>query len=131
MSTTITVRDETASGNLNQEFTLELMASTVDVREIIRSRVYQEVQDFNRKRPALFRGLVQPTEAERELNGYRVKKARKVNWETQFNKAIEAFQGNGFLLLVDDRQLTDLDEEVKIGVDTRVSFVKLIPLVGG
>jgi hypothetical protein len=34
-------------------------------------------------------------------------------------------------MLVDDRQVEDLDEEIELRVSTEVSFVKLIPLVGG
>jgi hypothetical protein len=38
---------------------------------------------------------------------------------------------NGFLVLVDDHQIESLDEQVNLGIDTRVSFVKLVPLIGG
>ncbi len=46
-------------------------------------------------------------------------------------KAIKGFQANGFLVLVNDRQLVDLDEEVVLRVDSRVSFLRLVALVGG
>ncbi|MEV6029564.1 hypothetical protein AB0L65_00355 [Nonomuraea sp. NPDC052116] len=42
-----------------------------------------------------------------------------------------AFAPNGFLLLVGDRQIEDLDAEIDLTVDPVVSFVKLVPLVGG
>ncbi|MDH3591171.1 MAG: hypothetical protein OER88_04795 [Planctomycetota bacterium] len=133
MATTIRVRDETSQGEVTNELTLEMMTATVTAREIIRSRVYQEVADFNRRKPQVFRGLVQPKGAVPEKKGYRVGgvKAKPVDWEQQFERAVEAFQKNGFLLLVDNRQATDLDETIELGVDTTVSFVKLVPLVGG
>jgi hypothetical protein len=34
-------------------------------------------------------------------------------------------------VLVGDRQPDSLDEEITVGPETRVSFVKLVPLVGG
>ena len=79
----------------------------------------------------LFRGLVQPTEAEKVLNGYKLRERRKINWEEQYARAVEAFERNGFFMLVDDRQVDRLDEEIELKVATEVSFIKLVPLVGG
>lgn len=131
MSTTITVHDETITGNSVSAFPLELLTERVTVRELIRSRVYQEVQDYNRREPEYFKGLVQPTDAEQTLNGYRIRKARQIDWRAQFDKAVEAFERNQFFLLVDDKQVEELDDEVTVTPETRVSFVKLVPLVGG
>ena len=47
------------------------------------------------------------------------------------DQAVQAFQRNGFILLVDDRQLTDLEEEVVLKPGSQVTFLRLIPLVGG
>jgi hypothetical protein len=136
MSVTLTVRDETTSGAVYDERPLEFPTERITVRELIRERVYQEVQDFNRKRgEEVFRGLVQPTDAERLLNGkpteYRLKAHRTIDWKPQFEKAIEAFEGNGYFILVDDKQAESLDQEFVIGHGTQVSFVKLTPMVGG
>jgi hypothetical protein len=136
MPVTLTVRDETTSGAVYDERPLEFPSERITVRELIRERVYQEVQDFNRKRgEEVFRGLVQPTDAERLLNGkpteYRLKAHRTIDWKPQFEKAIEAFEGNGYFILVDDKQAESLDQEFVIGHETVVSFVRLTPLVGG
>ena len=131
MSATLTVRDETTAGQTLNEFALELLTERVTVRELIRSRVYQEVQDYNLRQPEKFRGLVQPTDAEQTLNGFKLKKPRQIDWNAQFDKALEAFEVNRFLILVDDRQAESLDEEIVVGPETRVSFLKLTPLVGG
>src|SRR5262245_34559428 len=70
MPVILRVRDETTSGDVYDERPLEFPTERITVRELIRERVYQEVQDFNRKsREQTFRGLVQPTDAERTLNG--------------------------------------------------------------
>lgn len=128
---TITVRDETLTGQSIAEHPLDLLTERVTVRELIRSRVYQEVQDYNRRQPETFRGLVQPSDAEQTLNGYRVKKRREIDWKDQFEKACEAFERNGFFILVNSRQPDSLDEELVIDQTSTVSFVKLVPLVGG
>ena len=130
----LTIRDETASGSVTNELTLDVLSENITVRELIRSRVYQEVQDFNvrqRQGTAGFRGLVTPSGAEQALNGVRLKKPREIDWKAQFDKACEAFERNGFFILVDERQSEMLDETITLRHDTKVSFVKLVPLVGG
>ena len=131
MPTTITVRDETASGQSTGETVIEFLTETITVRELIRGRVYQEVQDYNRRQPEIFRGLVQPTDAEKALNGYKLKTRREIDWKKQFEKACDAFERNGFFILVNNRQPDSLDEELTIDQTSTVSFVKLVPLVGG
>ena len=136
MPVTLTIRDETASGDVYNELPLEFPSERITVRELIRERVYQEVQDFNRRRDEqVFRGLVQPTNTERVLNGkrpeYRLKTRRDLEWKPQLEKAVEAFGRNGFLVLIDDKQAEGLDQEFVVGRETQISFVKLTMLVGG
>ena len=134
MSATLTIRDETAAGEPVHEFPLEFPSERITVRELIRERVYQEVTDYNfrsRREGGVFRGLVQPTNTERTLNGFKVPKDRDIDWEAQCARAIDAFGQNGFFILVDDRQAEALDEAIVISPSTQVSFVKLTPLVGG
>jgi hypothetical protein len=131
MPTTLTIHDETSSGQKTNTFTLACLTEKMSVREVIRARIYQEVQDYNQKEPEYFRGLVEPSAAERVLNGYKVRAKRKIDWEEQYKRALEAFDRNGFFVLVGNRQAESLDEEFEVKVDTEVSFVKLVPLVGG
>ena len=128
---TVTVRDETIAGQNIAEHPLELLSERLTVRELIRSRVYQEVQDYNRRRPESFNGLVRPTDAEQTLNGYKLAPGRTIDWKRQFSKACDAFTQNGFFILVNDHQPESLDEELVLTPETRLSFVKLVPLVGG
>jgi hypothetical protein len=131
MGTKLTVRDETTAGATTGEYVLDLLTERITVRELIRSRVYQEVQDYNLKKPERFLGLVQPTDSEQMLNGYKVQKPRQIDWHRQFDAALEAFLSNRVLILIDDHQATDLDEEIVIEADTKVTFLKLMPLIGG
>ena len=134
MSTTLTIRDETtfAFGDYSDgAFTLDVLTERITVRELIRTRVYEQVRDYNLRQPEYFRGLVQPTDAERTLNGFRVRPGRRLDPEKQFEGAIGSFYRNGFLVLVDDRQVDELEEEIEVGEETTVTFLKLVPLVGG
>jgi hypothetical protein len=137
MSTVITIADETMTGSTLHEFALEFLTERVTVRELIRARIYQEVTEHNARQASKagqlveFRGLVQPEGAARTGSGSRLREPRKIDWQEQYKRAVQGFQANGFLVLVDDRQLVDLDEEVVLRVDTRVSFLRLVALVGG
>jgi hypothetical protein len=131
MSVALTVHDETAAGERLQEWSLEFLTERITVRELIRSRVYQEVQDYNRKQPEVFRGLVQPTDAEKTLNGFKVRKGRQIDWKQQYEKAVEAFEQNRVIILVGDRQVTSLEEEIEIKPGTEATFLRLVLLVGG
>jgi len=133
MATTITVQDKLTGGQDSYEFPLELLKERVTVRELIRSRVFQEVKDYNAKAASggIFRGLVKPTDAEQELNGYRLRTHRQIDFQQQYDVAIEAFEKSRFLLLVDDRQVDTLDEEIDVTPKTQVTFLKLVPLAGG
>jgi hypothetical protein len=107
----------------------EKRAVTLD--ELLRERVRREVEAFNRDRPVVFQGLVQPEESERLLNGYRLTRDRAMDWEKQYERAKKAFETNGFLVIAGGRQIESLTEEIDLEEAREVEFVKLVPLVGG
>ena len=125
------LRDETAAGRLVESFELDALAATLTLRELIRLRVREEVARFNLDRGQRFRGLVRPDDADVELNGYRLRTDRVIDWERQADIAVAAFERNGFFVLVGGRQVEDLDEVISLSGDLEVSFVKLTALVGG
>jgi hypothetical protein len=134
MSMTLKIRDETTfnlGGDEDRGFTLDVLDEHITVRELIRARVYREVRDYNLDQPEFFHGLVQPSDAERSLNGFKMRSRRRIDPVRQFELAKRAFYTNGFILLVDDRQVDELEDEIEIRPDTTVTFLKLVPLVGG
>jgi hypothetical protein len=126
----MTIRDETAAGRAVGSIVLEILG-TVTLRELIRLRVREEVARFNAEPTDRFRGLVRPTGAEEDLNGYRIRSSTRIDWELQADAAVTAFGRNGFFVLVADRQVDDLDEELTLDEASDVAFVRLLPLVGG
>src|ERR1700736_3105855 len=129
MSVTLDVFDETTAGQRHSAGAFQFDTATVTLRELIRLRVQQEVARFNAMERDEFHGLIQPEESERILNG--VRERPLPDWEKQFAKAITAFKGNGFLVLINDRQITDLDEPLHLTAQSQITFLKLVPLVGG
>jgi hypothetical protein len=129
MALTVSILDETTAGQRRSAGDFQFEAETATLREIIRQRVQQEVERFNESDTEVFRGLIQPEETERILNGVRERPV--LDWRKQYARAITAFEGNGFLVLVDDRQITGLDETIRLTAHTKVAFLKLVPLIGG
>ncbi|WP_310397814.1 hypothetical protein [Hymenobacter sp.] len=129
----LTFQDETATGSVLSRLELEISQEMLTVRELISRRVQQEVAAHNANQTTLFQGLVQPTDSERLLNGsgFRLRHAKPIDAEQQVYQALLAFQNNGFFLLVNDRQVESLDEEIWLGAGATASFLKLTPLVGG
>ena len=131
MASTITIQDKFTFSAPGYFWELSVATEQLTVRELIKIRVFEEVEDYNAHQSNLYRGLVQPTAAEQTLNGYKMLERQKINWEEQYESAIQAFQQNGFLILVDDRQVTELEDVIEILPKTSITFFKLVPLVGG
>ena len=125
----LSIIDETTAGQRQNAGTFQFDTGTMTLRDLIRVRVQQEVKRFNETESEPFLGLVQPEESERILNGVRERPV--LDWEQQYAKAITAFKGNGFLVLLDDRQIDDLDETLHLTERSNLTFLKLVPLMGG
>jgi hypothetical protein len=128
---TVTFVDETTSGERAGGWGLDIAEERLTLRELIRRRVFQEVAEYNARTSEVFRGLVQPEDTERVLNGYKMRTRRRIDPQAQTDLALKAFAGNGFLVLVGERQVTELDEEIDLPLGTEVTFLKLVALVGG
>jgi hypothetical protein len=127
----ITLYDETTLGRKSPGPTIVLETQRITVRELIRQRINQEVENYNQNQSKPFKGLVQPSDSERLLNGYKLHKVRGIDRDRQFELAISAFLNHGFILLVNDVQVDELDMELELDDSTIVSFLKLTRLVGG
>jgi hypothetical protein len=130
---TVSIRDQAgARATAEPAFELDVPAE-VTLRDLIRTRVREEVAKANAAidNGKAFRTLVQPTEAEATLNGYRLRKGKTIDWRRQADKAEDAFARNGFFVLVDGRQVEVLDEELALTADSEIRFVRLTPLIGG
>ncbi len=127
----ITITDETFSGTITNELKIEITADTITVKELIEQRVVQEVNAYNQRVVAKFNGLVQPTDKEMQLNSASSKGIKPIDAEQQVYVALDAFQKNGFFVLIDHEQVDELERKVLLKPHSNVSFIKLVPLVGG
>lgn len=117
----VTFVDETTSGGRSGGWAMEIAEERLALRELIRRRIFQEVaESAARGSAAEEHRLVRPA-----ADGGRV------DPDAQTALALGAFERNGFLVLVGDRQITELDEEIDLPLGTEVTFLKLVALVGG
>jgi hypothetical protein len=132
--TNVTIRDESMSGETLREIIVQFPSETITVRELIRSRVYQGVRESNARAAAKKAepvAIVPLTATELTLNGPRAKNSAPVNWQARFEQAVEAFQAKRIMILVDDRQVNSLEEQIQVRSTTRISFLRLTMLMGG
>lgn len=134
MQTEITVRDELATGlgTPITEFVLELPNNYITVRELIRQRIEQEIATYNAQQASNLNSFMQ-LQGQELLNPQRpaIRTIAKLNVEQQLELACSAFERNGLLILIDERQVDHLDDYVNLNPQTVVTFLKLVPLVGG
>jgi hypothetical protein len=127
----VILKDETFTGKVLNELQVEFLNETVTVKDIITLRVHNEVDTYNKKAQGFFNGLVEPTDAEKTINGYKLKSKRIIDAEKQTYIALDAFMNNGYFLLIDNIQSESLEQKVHLKSNTAISFIKLTPLVGG
>lgn len=127
----IAIKDENISGKVLHELVIGFKTNTTTLKDIIEARVRQEVDNYNKKLPEYYNGLVEPTDSEKTINGYKLKSKKTIDPEKQVYVALDAFQKNGFFVLINNQQHSSLEDSIQLDSDTNISFVKLTPLVGG
>jgi len=103
---------------------------TVSAREILRLRVEAEVERYNETCGATAL-LIEPHWRESELNTDRKQRFRAMKLEPQVARAIEAVEKRRVIMLLDGRQVTDLDEKFVLTPASEARFIRLVPLRGG
>ena len=152
MNAVLDIYDEQRPGAERQlRHRLEMPAERMMARDLIRCRIEADVAIHNATERARLDGiiadggadlaarntwLVAPAEAERALNDPRVygpgvARTRLIESEPLIAVALKAFTRNGFFMIFDGRQIVDLDEVLTVEQDSAVTFLRLVPLVGG
>jgi hypothetical protein len=127
----LTIEDRTATGRPTGSITLTGLSDRITLRELIRTRVREEVARYNLKPLAIFQGLVQPEDSDQTRDGFQMRNVRQIDWQRQADTAIRSFGRNGFFVLVDGKQVMDLDAELDLASLKDVGFIRLIQLIGG
>lgn len=131
MDVTILVQDCTLHGSLLNSLSLTLPAEQLTARELIQRYVHELVESHQlTPTPSRYR-FFSPTADEALLNDQGQPPSRQIDVRRQCRLAFKAFESNGFVMLVDERQIDDLDEAFSITPISSIQFLRLVPLVGG
>ncbi len=128
---TITIKDRTFGGGSINEIDLRLESEEITVKDLIISRVKREVEIYNSEMDVAYSGLVVPNKIEELLNRKKSGSRRKVDFEKQSYQALAGFQNNQFFVIINDKQVDDLEQRIDVLSIKEVEFIKLTPLVGG
>jgi hypothetical protein len=127
----VTIHDRTSTGDPTGNITLPGLPDRITLRELIRMRVREEVARYNLGPWGLFRGLIQPVGSESTIEGFKLPTREPLDWHPQADAAIELFLANGFIVLINGTQVTDLETRIDLTGDVDVRFIRLTPLGGG
>lgn len=115
-------------------FELHLMAERLTARELICRRVAEEIKLINERGPnrecaRAFLVQVEPGPVEQQLN--LPKYGQTLSEEAEFTKALRGFGARSYVMLFNDRQVDSLDEELTVTENSKLIFLRMVPLVGG
>jgi hypothetical protein len=118
----MTMRDQSRAGHVLGGARVVDLPDEVSIRDVLRTRIRGEVALYNADPGPVFRGLVQPADAVRHSDGFRMREPRTLDAELLIAAAEEAI-GLGLLQLrLDDRPvgpdelLTPADHDELIAV---------------
>ena len=125
---------------------LRLLDERLSVAELIRRTVEEQVRELTVRRRldaeqagrALARHYLSTEEVAAQARRGAVRfpttragKAAQLDPALEVEKALRAFEAGTYVILVDGRRVERLDEVVPFSPGTKVTFLRLMPLVGG
>jgi hypothetical protein len=109
--TELLMRDTSRAGHVLGGARVLDLPDEVRVRDVLHARIRGEVAAYNTDPGPVFRGLVQPSDAVRHSDGFRMRAPRTLDAELLIAAAEEATDRGIVQLLLDDRPV-DLDEVI-------------------
>jgi len=146
-SFTVTIEQRTPGKSALQEedpLVLRLFQPSISAAELIRRTVEERVreaaaahhlveglQTHQAAEPGpLINGEIQDQVQQGKGDGS-FRPCPRVDTEKEVEKALQAFASGRYLLLVGKRRIHSLDEEIALTLETKVVFLRLLPLIGG
>lgn len=129
---TLNVLEKTATGAERDDFQVCLPNGEMTVRDLIcrcvdfRLSAIRELPVGSQRYTCLV-----PNDDERLLNGDKPRKRPELDVQKHYERVFQAFDSNQIMLFVDGHQFENLDDEIVVTPDSQVTFLKLVPLVGG
>jgi hypothetical protein len=108
---------------------LALSASTLTVRELIAQKVAQEVTEVAaQQRPGLSGEYLDP---EVLIRATHLDALAPGTVEEEIERAQQAFVERAYMIVIDEQPIWQPDAVVTLVPQSRIEFIKILPLVGG
>ena len=127
MSVALKIIDQVPGARPRVMRELRLASERATLRQLLKHRIDEEVAEINAGKAAAL-SLVTPEE---RRGAGKKPTPRPVDAERQLAAAVEAFERRRIVVIVGRQQILDLDEPFGIEPGAEVTFLKLVPLVGG
>ena len=75
--------------------------------------------------------MIQPVGSEPTVEGFKLPTRAPLDWHPQADAAIDLFLADGYIVLINGHQVTDLETRIDLRGDVDVRFIRLTPLGGG
>jgi hypothetical protein len=146
---TLTVESRIVGGSADTALSpvvLEILNEILTVRELIERTVEEQIRDLvairrldvGQAERALNRQYLTTSEVRQQAQDRgvvklpsQVKQVPEINVRAEIKKAISGFEAGSFIIFVDGSQMETLDDEIQLGLSSKVTFLRLTPLVGG
>ncbi len=123
MSITITVKNELLQGGAQPSWPLEIHEECSTLREIIRCRIYQDVSEYHARKRVRELCLIPPTTCQSQSETG-TEDRPLLDWQRHYKQAIKAFEKRSYIVIVDNKQVTQLDSQVQLTSESSVTFFK-------
>lgn len=123
-----------------QAFSLRLASERVSARDVIAKHVIEEVDRLNdlarrrhaeHDRVASFLVGDHSHELERKLNKPNPRGPKVLDAAKEVESALEAIEARKVVVLFDDFEVEDLDADLTMTDQSKITFLRLVPLIGG
>ncbi|MHA2163514.1 MAG: hypothetical protein ACXABF_13920 [Candidatus Thorarchaeota archaeon] len=125
---------------------LELMETKITIADLIRRVVEEQIwnlmnerkMEIKKARRALDRQYLSEVEVYSQAAGGQIKfpsrrsvKHRKMDPEREVLRATEAYKAGIYCILINGKRVESLEETLTLGDNSQVTFLRLMPLIGG
>ncbi len=125
----ITIRDETASGQLIHETVLDLDSKRTTVRDLIRIRHFQDLENRMMKHLLQSNQSGDATPDAEHKSPSASGRPTKDEWKAEIRNTINCFLNNDFYVLIDNYQPDTLDQRVPLQPNSQVRFIGNVPKI--
>lgn len=117
------------SGQRTDRLCLTVLMDALSLRDLIAHKIRQEVAECQaQQRPGLSGEHCLPETLIRARSRQALSPG---SVEAEIARAQQAFAARDYMIVIDNQRIDDLDAMVALSPDTRIEFIKILPIVGG